>query len=149
MESKQNFPTKPPSKFPTWDPAEIFNQNNFYITQLGSIPKFPSNHPWVALISYPFTARAELYHKPPAPRFTHFIPREHPSTHPTYHPSYFPAQDPCTRPTQTESHIWAISGRLCNPTGHTVLIFQAGPLFRFQPRMPVPDTVVNSVVHRV
>ena len=87
--SNQHFLTKPPSRFFTWDLAGIFQpKKNFYISQLGSIPKFPSNHPWVAPSPYPFTTRAKLHHTPPAPHFYHFTPREHPSTHPTY-PPYF------------------------------------------------------------
>ena len=128
-----------------WDfPTE----NNFYTAQLGSIPKFPSNHPWVAPSSYTFTEREKFHHAPPAPRFYHFTPIEDPSTQPTSSPYYFPTQAPCTCPTQIPFHTWAIPGRLHIPTFHTVLVFQSVSHFQVQSRMPVPDTVVNPVVYR-
>ena len=83
-----NFQPKFLSGHPSWGPAkkirpnlhpnfphgiylEISNQKNFRIAQLESIPKFPSNHPWVAPSSYPVPARAKFYHAPPASHFTY------------------------------------------------------------------------------
>ena len=134
--------------FPPGIQLEFPNQNNFYIAQLGSIPKFPSNHTWVALIPYPFTTQAKFHHTPPDTGFYHFTPIKNPSKHPTYHPSYFPTHAPCNRPTQTLYHTWDITGRLSGPMDHTALVLHTGSHFRVHFWMSVTDTTVNPVVHR-
>ena len=45
---------------------EFSNHTNFYIAQLGSIPTFPRNHPWVAPSSYPFTSREKFHRAHPS-----------------------------------------------------------------------------------
>ena len=51
---------------------KLSDQNAFDIAKLSSIPKFPSNHPSVALRSDPFTSQATFHHTHPAPQIFPF-----------------------------------------------------------------------------